>query len=117
MSESVKHVAQIGRSEIQLTTSCPPADVRNGKIQWIVVQVSIVKKMKHDAINDNENDDASDANDNHMKNQELDGAFCENVLESLDKIIPKLRFRDSADQFGLVDIMESDPLEARNKSS
>ena len=89
MSESVEHLAQIDRSEIQLTTSCPPADVRNGKIQLTVVRISIFKKMKHDAINDDENDDASDGNDNHMKIQELDGAFCENISEILDMTLPK----------------------------
>ena len=73
--------------------------------------------MKHDAINDDENDDASDGNDNRMKIQELDGAFRENVLRILDMNIPKPRFRDSADQFGRVGTMESDPLEARKKAS
>ena len=60
-------MAQIERSDTQLTTSCPHADVRVGKTQWTVVQTSIFKKMKHDAINDAENDDASDGKDNHMK--------------------------------------------------
>ena len=53
--------------------------------------------MKHDAINDDENDDASDGNDNHMRTQELDGAFCENVVKILDMTPLKPRFRDSAD--------------------
>ena len=64
----------------QLTTSCPPADLGDGKIQWIVVQISIFKEMKHDAIDDDENDDKDDGNHNHLKIQEFDGAFCENVV-------------------------------------
>ena len=66
-------------------------------------------------MDDDEHDDASDGNDNHIKIQELDGAFCVNILEILDMILPKPRFRDSAGQFGLVGSMESAPLKARKK--
>ena len=115
MSESVEHLAQIDGAETQVTTSCRPADLRNGKIHWTVVQISIFKKMKHDAINDDENDDKDDGNDNHMKILELDGAFCEHVLQILDMTLAKPKFRNSADQFGLVGKMQSDPLEAPKK--
>ena len=73
--------------------------------------------MKHDAIDDDENDDAGDGNDNHMKIIDFEGAFCENVLQILDRVLPKRNFRTSADEFRLVGTMESDPLEARNKTS
>ena len=116
MSESVECLAQINRAEPQLTTSCPPADVNNGKIEWAVVQTSIFKKIQHDAINDNENDDRENGNDNHMKILELDGTFCKNFLQTLDMALPKTRFRNNADQFGLVGNMESNPVEARTKN-
>ena len=75
--------------------------------------MSIFKKMKHDAINDDETDDARDGNDNHMKIQELDGAFCENVPEIRGMTLPKPRFRNSADQVGLVGRNGKCPLVAR----
>ena len=112
VSESVKHVAQIDRTETRLTTSCPPADARNGKIQWVVVQISIFKKMKHDAMDDDEKDDSNDGNANCMKNYEL-----QNVLQILDRTLPEPWFRDSADQIRLAGTMESDPLEARSDAS
>ena len=65
--------------------------------------------MKHDAVDDDEDDDKDDGNDNHMKIKELDGAFCENVLQILDIILPMPRFRASADQLWRQGTMESDP--------
>ena len=52
ISESVKHLAQIDTAEIPVTPSCPPADLRNGKTKWTIVQIIIFKKMKHDAMDD-----------------------------------------------------------------
>ena len=60
-------------------------------------------------------DDSNDGNANCMKNHEFDGAFCDNVLQILDRTLPKPRFRDSADQFGLVGTIESAPLKARKR--
>ena len=117
MSESVEHLAQNDRAQTQVTTSCRPADLRNGKIHGTVVQTSIFKKMKHDAMDDEEKDNSNEGNANCMKIQEFDGAFCENVLQILDRTLPKPQFRNSADQFRLVGTMESDPLEARNEAS
>ena len=117
MSESVEHLAQIDGAETQVTTSCRPADPRNGKIHWTVAQISIFKKMKHDAMDDDEQDNSNDGNANFMKNHEFDGAFCENVLLILDRTLPKPMFRDSADQFRLARTMESDHVEARNEAS
>ena len=73
--------------------------------------------MKHAAKNKNEQDTSNDDNANNMKNQGFDTACCENVLQILDMTLPEPRFRDSADQFRLAGTMESDPLEARNKTS
>ena len=66
--------------------------------------------MKHAAKDDDEKYISNDDNANGMKNQWFDGAHCENVLQILDMILPELRFRSSADQFGLVGTMESAPL-------
>ena len=77
----------------------------------------MIKKMKHAAKDDDEQDTSKDDNANDMKNQWFDGAFCENVLQILDMTLPEPRFRDSADQFGLAGTMESNPLEARNEAS
>ena len=117
MSESVKHLAQIDGSETQVTTSCRPADLRNGKINWTVDQITIIKKMKHAATDDDETYTSKDENANCMKNQRFDCAFCENVFQILDMILPGPRFRGSADQFGLVGTMKSAPLKARKKAS
>ena len=95
----------------------PTADISNGNIQLTVVQTPIFKNMKHGAINDDETDDATGRNDNHMRILELDGAFCANVLQILDMTLPKPGFRNSADQFGRVGTMESAPLKARRKAS
>ena len=73
--------------------------------------------MNHAANDDDEQDTAINDNANGMKNQWFDGAFCENVLQILDMTLPEPRFRDSADQFGLVGTMESAPLKARKKTS
>ena len=73
--------------------------------------------MKHDAKDDDEKDTSIDDNANGMKNQWFDGAFCEKVLQILDMTLPEPRFRDSADQLGLVGTMESAPLKARRKAS
>ena len=117
MSESVKHLAQIDGAETQVTTTCRPADLRNGKIHWTVIQISIFKKMKHGAMDDDEKDNSNDGNANCMKNHEFDGSFCQNVVQILDRALPKPRFRDSADQFRLVGTLESDPRTARNEAS
>ena len=76
-----------------------------------------MKKMKHDAQDDDEKDTSNDDNANGMKKQWFDGAFCQNVLRFLDMTLPGPRFRDSADQFGLVRSMENAPLKAREKAS
>ena len=73
--------------------------------------------MKHDAMNDGEKDNSNDGNANCMKHHEFDGAFCEKVLQILYMTLPKPRFRNSADQFGLVAKMENGPLKARKKAS
>ena len=73
--------------------------------------------MKHAAKDDDEQDTSNDDNTNYMKNQWIDCAFCENVLQILDMTLPKPRFRDNADQFRRVGTMESDPREARNEAS
>ena len=117
MSESVEHLAQIDGAETQVTTSCRPADLRNGKIHWTVVQISIFKKMKHDAMDDDEKNNSNDNNANCVKNHEFDDAMCENVLQILYMTLPKPRFRDTAVQFGLVGTMENAPRTARNEAS
>ena len=73
--------------------------------------------MKHAAKDDDEQDTSNDNNANDMKNQGFDNACCENVLQILDMTLPEPRFRSSADQFGRVGTMESDPREARNETS
>ena len=73
--------------------------------------------MKHAAKDDDEQDTSNDNESNDMKNQWFDSAFCENVLQILDMTHPELRFRSSADQFGLVGTMESAPLKARKEAS
>ena len=73
--------------------------------------------MKHDAMDDDEKDNSNDGNANCMKKHEFADAFCENVLQILDRTLPKPKFRSSADQFRLAGTMESDPLEARNEAS
>ena len=75
------------------------------------------QKRKHAAQDDDEQDTSNDENANDMKNQWFDSAFCEDVLQVLDMIIPEPRFRSSADQFGLVGTMESAPPKARNEAS
>ena len=100
-----------------MTTSLRPADFRNGKTHWTVVQISIFKKMKHDAMDDDEKDNSKHGNATCMKNHEFDGAICDNVLQILYMILPKPRFRYSADQFALVGTMESASLKARKKVS
>ena len=117
ISESVKPSAQIDTAETPVTPSCPPADLRNGKIHKTVDQISIIKKMKHAAKDDDEQDTSNDDNANDMRNQWFDCAFCKNVPQILDRTLPELRFRDSADQFRLAGTMESDSLEARNEAS
>ena len=92
-------------------------DLRNGKIHETVNQISIIKKKKHAPKDDDEQDISKDDNANGMKNQWLDSACCEHVLQILDMTLPVPRFRDSADQFRLAGTMESDPLEARNEAS
>ena len=67
MSESVEHLAQIDRAETPVTPSCPPADLRDGKIHKTVNQISIIKKMKHAAKDDDEQDTSNDDNANGMK--------------------------------------------------
>ena len=67
MSESVEHLAQIDGAATQVTTACRPADLRNGKIHWTVVQISIFKKMKHDAMDDDEEDTSDAGNANRME--------------------------------------------------
>ena len=54
MLESVEHSTQIDGAETQVTTSCRLADLRNGKTHLTVVQISRLKKMKHDAMDDDE---------------------------------------------------------------
>ena len=56
VSESVEHSAQIDTAETPVTPSCPPADFRNGKINKTVDQIPIIKKMKHAAKDDDEQD-------------------------------------------------------------
>ena len=73
--------------------------------------------MKHAAKDDDEQDTSNDDNANDTKKQWFDSAFCENVLQILDMTLPEPGFRDRADQFRLAGTMESDPLEARNKTS
>ena len=68
-------------------------------------------------MDDDEKDSSNDGNANCMKNHEFDGAFCENVLQILDRTLPKPRFRNSAHPFRLAGTMGSDPLEARNETS
>ena len=67
ISESVKHLAQIDTAETPVTPSCPPADLRNGKIHKTVDQISIIKKMKHAAKDDDEQDTSNNDNANDMK--------------------------------------------------
>ena len=110
-------MSQIDRAETPVTPSCPPADLRNGKIHSTVDQISTIKKMKHAANDDDEQDTSNDDNATDMKKQWFDSAFCENVLQILDMTLPEPRFRDSADHFRLVGTMESDPQEARNEAS
>ena len=117
ISESVQHFAQINRAETLVTPSCPPADLRNGKIHQTVDQISIIKKMRHAGKDDDKTDASKDDNANGMKNQWFDCAFCKNVLQVLDMTLPEPRCRHSADQFGLVGAMESGPLTARKKAS
>ena len=117
IAESVEHLAQIDTAGIPVTPSCPTADLRNGKINETVDQISIIKKMKHAAKDDDEQDTSNDDNANDMKNQLFDGALCENVLQILDMTLPAPRFRSSAIQFGLVGTMESAPLKARDIAS
>ena len=71
--------------------------------------------MKHAAKYDDEQDTSNDDNANGMKNQWFDYTCCENVLQILDMTLPGPRFRSSADQFELVDTMESAPQNARSK--
>ena len=115
ISESVEHLAQIDTAGIPVTPSCPPADLRNGKIHWTVDQSSIIKKMKHAAKDDDEQDTSNNDNANDMKNQWFDSAIWENVLQILDMTLPEPRFRSNADHFGLVGTMESGPLKAQKK--
>ena len=117
ISESVEHLAQIDTAETPVTPSCPPADLRNGKIHETVDQISIIKKMKHAAKYDDEQDTSNDNNANDMKNQGFNSPFCENVLRILDMTLPEPRIRSSAIQFGLVGTMESAPRKARNEAS
>ena len=77
----------------------------------------MIKKMKHAAKDDDEQDTSNDDNATDMTKQWFDSAFCENVLQILDMTLPKLGFRIRADQFRLVGTMESDPREARNEAS
>ena len=77
----------------------------------------MIKKMKHAAKDNDEQDTSKDAHANDMKKHEFAHAFCENVLQILDRTLPEPRFRDSADQFMLAGTMESDPLEARTEAS
>ena len=69
ISESVEHLAQIDTAETPVTPSCPPADLRNDKIHQTVDQIPIIKKMKHAAKEDDEQDTSKDDNANDMKNQ------------------------------------------------
>ena len=117
ISKSVKHLTQIDTAETPVTPSCPPADLRNGKINETVDQISIIKKMQHAAKDDDEQDTSNDTNANDMKNLGFNSPFGENVLQILDMTLPGPRFRSSADQFGLAGTMESDALEARKKAS
>ena len=73
--------------------------------------------MKHAAMDDDEKDNSNDGNATCIKNHEFHGAICENVLQILDRTLPKPTFRTSADQFRRVSTMESYPLGARNKAS
>ena len=95
----------------------PPCGFRNGKTNETVEQISIIKKMKHAANDDDDKDTSTDDNAKGMTNQWFDGAFCEHVLQILDMTLPESRFRSSADQFRLVGTMESAPLKARKKTS
>ena len=52
-----------------------------------------------------------------MKIRVSKGRCCENVLQILDRTLPKPGFRDSALQFRRAGTMESDPPEARNEAS
>ena len=58
-------------------------------------------------MDDDEKDNSNDGNANCMKNHEFDGAICDNVLQILCMTLPKPRFRDRADQCGLVGTMEN----------
>ena len=69
ISESLEHLAQIDTAETPVTPSCPPADLRNGKTHKTVIQVSTIKKMKHEAKDDGEKDTSDDENSNRMTNQ------------------------------------------------
>ena len=89
MSDSVEHLPHIDRAELQLTTLCPPANLRDGKTQVDVVQMSIFKGTKHHAVDDDEYDEKNNGNGNHMKVRELDGAFGENVQEIRGMTLPK----------------------------
>ena len=73
--------------------------------------------MEHDAQDDDEKDISNDDSANGMKKQLFDGACCDNVGQILDMTLPGPRFRDSADQFGLVGTMENAPLKARKQAS
>ena len=106
-------LAQIDTAETPVTPSCPPADLRNGKINQTVDQIPIFKKMKHAAKDDDEQDTSNEDNANEMKNPGFDGALCENALQILDMTLPQPRFRSSADQFRRVGTMESAPLKAQ----
>ena len=57
----------------------PPRGPQERQNDWTVVQISIFKKMKHEAMDDDEKDNSNDGNANCMNNHELDGAICENV--------------------------------------
>ena len=56
-----------------------------------------LKQMKHDAIDDDERDDADDSIDGYMRITVFDDACCDNVLKTLDVMLPKPRLRASAD--------------------
>ena len=82
ISESVEHLAQIDRAETPVTPSCPPADLRNGKIHKTSTQFSIIKKMTHDAQDDDETNTSNDENANGMKTNGSTVHFVRMLYES-----------------------------------
>ena len=67
ISESVEPLAQIDTAEIPVTPSCPPADLRNGKIHWTGDPIAIIKKMKHAAKDDDDKNTSNNDNGTGMK--------------------------------------------------